>query len=200
MYSKYLYKGSIHEAGYDSMLTAIAFLKLATHLDEGKLPRGKRGRLEDIKLGLASSYTSAVQYLFPSRGPTPDIHFFMNFFDTRADEKMDEPLVQVDEPAVQVDELAMQMALPALADTRSMEINTKVQRGVLIPRLGSPFWHIYGNKLRIFGAIEKFAYFGAIEKPAKIKAMKKTECVEGNSRGNDENQLVQVMEQLICLD
>lgn len=254
-----MYKGSAHEAGYDSMLTAIAFLKLATHLEDGKLPKGKRGRLEDIKLGYASTYTSAVQALFPERGPN-----FRNSFNARLNEKkskfankttkpdtpanptdgpstqsedeglfqvhqkerleqlsgqpltqVGEPIAQVNEAVAQMNELAVQMnelvermknplapvnelamqmneltmqmnklatpmGLPALAHTVSIDVNIKVQRGVLIPRLGSSFWHLYGNKLRIFATIEKTAYFGAVEKPAKIQAMESPVNIKAN--------------------
>lgn len=259
LFSKYMYKGNAHEAGYDSMLTAIAFLKLATHLEDGKLPKWKRGRLEDIKLGYASTYTSAVQALFPGRGPN-----FRNFFNARVNEKTrnfankttkpdartsptdvsstqsedeglfqmyqkpieqldgerfaqlsSQPLMQVNEAAVQMNELAVQMnelagrmknplapvnelamqmneltmqmnelatpmGLPALADTVSVDVNIKVQHGVLIPRLGSSFWHLYGNKLRVFATIEKTAFFGAVEKPVKIQAMESPAKIKAN--------------------
>ncbi|KAJ5371279.1 uncharacterized protein N7496_007371 [Penicillium cataractarum] len=169
LHSKYLYRGFAHEAGYDSMLTAIAFLKLATHLDRGKIPKGKRGRLEEISYGLATPTTTPVEDLFP----TLPRNGFQEFFDT--EEEGEEQ--QGKEPVLQ----------HVLASTQSKKINDKVQHGILIPRLGSSFWRMYGNKLRVFGSAEKTVHFGPVEKPASPKPVKQTENVQAANGVNGVN-------------
>ncbi|CEJ58131.1 hypothetical protein PMG11_06801 [Penicillium brasilianum] len=164
LHSKYLYRGFAHEAGYDSMLTAIAFLKLATHLEGGKVPRGKRGRLEDISYGLATPTTTLVEDLFP----TFPKNGFQEFFDTEQ-EKGEEQ--QAKEHVLK----------HVLAFTQSKKINDKVQHGILIPRLGTSFWRGYGNKLRVFGATEKTVHFGPVEKTTCLKPVKKTESLEATN-------------------
>lgn len=169
LHSKYLYRGFAHEAGYDSMLTAIAFLKLATHLEGGNIPKGERGRLEEISYGLATPTTTPVQDLFP----TLPGNGFQDFFDT--EEGGEEQ--QGKEPVLK----------HVLASTQSKRINDKVQHGILIPRLGSSFWRMYGNKLRVFGSAEKTVHFGPVEKPASPKPVKKTESVQAANRVNEVN-------------
>jgi poly(A)-specific ribonuclease len=187
MFSKYLYKRSAHEAGYDSMLTAITFLKMATHIEEGgKLPKGMRGQLEDISLGLAIASTNPVHDLFPSKGFVVRRGPFQDFFDIVVEEE--EP--QAEEPVVQT-------SVRALADTRSEEVNEKVQKKLLIPRLGSDFWHTYGNRLRVFAAFEKIAYLGPTEEPVDVT---KTAHSGVNGKADDENKVVQATGQLICFD
>lgn len=169
LYSKYFCKRSAHEAGYDSMLTAIAFLKLSTHLEDGKLPKGTRGRLEDIAYRLVTPTTTVVQDLFPSIPQDP----FREFFNTEDEEKEQQ----------QAEELGLETAALSIAYTGSKSDNDKVRQKLLIPRLGSKFWLEYGNKLRVFGTTEKTAYFGPIEKPAHLRARKKTK----NSGANGAN-------------
>lgn len=169
--SKYLNKRSAHEAGYDSMLTAIAFLKMATHLDEGKLPKGKRGLFEDMSLRLVTALTNPVQDLFPSKDLIPKRSPFQDFFDIEAEGEGS----QAEEPEVPTSPLV-------LAYTGSKEVNEKVQKKLLIPRLGSEFWRTYGNKLRVFAAFEKTVYLGPTEKPVDV--IKKPEPNEMNGEAN----------------
>lgn len=143
------------------MLTAIAFLRLATHLEGGKIPKGKRGRLEEISYGLATPTTTPIEDLFP----TLPWDGFQKFFDTEEEEGDEQ---QGKEPVLK----------HVLASTQLKTINDKVQHGSLIPRLGSSFWRMYGNKLRVFGSAEKTVHFGPVEKPACLKLVKKTESVQ----------------------
>ncbi|KAF3384999.1 hypothetical protein F1880_002980 [Penicillium rolfsii] len=193
-FSKYLHKRSAHEAGYDSMLTAIAFLKLSTHLEEGgKLPKGKRGRIEEMSLRLATALTSPVQDLFPSKGPIPRRSPVQDFFDL----ELDEEGPQVNKPVVQTSSLV-------LADTGSKEVDKKVEKKLLIPRLGSDFWHTYGNKLRVFAAHERMVFLGPTEDPVDV--IKKTELndvngVNGEAKENEVHEdKVMKTGVLICLD
>lgn len=41
-------------------------------------------------------------------------------------------------------------------------------KGELIPRFGSAFWNIYGNKLRVFGTEERVCVLGSTARPKKI--------------------------------
>jgi poly(A)-specific ribonuclease len=164
LHSKYLYRGFAHEAGYDSMLTAIAFLKLATHLEGGKVPKGKRGRLEDISYGLATPTSTLVEDLFP----TFPRNGFQEFFDTEQEGGGGQ---QAKEPVLK----------HVLAFTQSKKINDKVQHGILIPRLGTSFWRGYGNKLRVFGVTEKTVHFGPVEKTACLKPVKKTDSIKATN-------------------
>jgi poly(A)-specific ribonuclease len=48
------------------------------------------------------------------------------------------------------------VAVPeSLADTGCPKILLMTNKGVLIPRLGSKFWEDYGNRLRVFGTVER---------------------------------------------
>lgn len=159
------------------MLTAIAFLKMSTHVEEGgKLPKGKRGKIEEMSLRLATALTSPVQDLFPNKGPNPRRGTFQDFFDIEVEG--DGP--QAKEPAVQTSPLA-------LADTGSEEVNEKVQEKLLIPRLGSDFWHTYGNKLRVFAAHEQMVYLGPTEEP--VDMTRKTELNGVNSEAKNGNKV-----------
>ncbi|KAJ5159591.1 uncharacterized protein N7482_006595 [Penicillium canariense] len=156
IHSKYLYRRSAHEAGYDSMLTAIAFIKLSVQLQRGKFPKGKRGRLEDMVIGLANNPlpTSAVLELFPSSVPSASEHRFRDFFDTEDEEGEAE-----EKPPMPAAPPGAVSPIP-LANTGSEEVDTMVRHGLLIPRLDSEFWRVYGNRLRVFGTKEKVVYFG----------------------------------------
>lgn len=157
------------------MLTAIAFLKLSTHLEDGKLPKGTRGRLEDIAYRLVTPTTTVVQDLFPSIPQDP----FREFFNTEDEEKEQQ----------QAEELGLETAALSIAYTGSKSDNDKVRQKLLIPRLGSKFWLEYGNKLRVFGTTDKTAYFGPIEKPAHLRARKKTKNSGANGRVSDDEEL-----------
>lgn len=68
LHSNYWYR-KLHETGYDSMLTAILFIKLSAYLHtEGKLPSGYRGRVEDIAFGMTNDPWPGVADLFPHAG------------------------------------------------------------------------------------------------------------------------------------
>ncbi|KAF7717609.1 Uncharacterized protein PECH_007619 [Penicillium ucsense] len=151
-YSKYMYTKTVHEAGYDSMLTAIAFLKLATHLENGKLPKGMRGRLEEIAYDVVAPIDTVVPDLFPekrSRHKAP----FTNFFDTLI-ETQPRP----------------QPSVKPLADTDDVQVQQKIKKGLLIPRISDTFWRSHANKLRVFGSIEKTVCCGA---PGQNKRFKR---------------------------
>lgn len=49
----------------------------------------------------------------------------------------------------------------SLGPTDSVEVMQKAVNGELIPRLGAEFWKVYGNKLRVFGTLERVCVMGA---------------------------------------
>jgi poly(A)-specific ribonuclease len=49
----------------------------------------------------------------------------------------------------------------SLGPTDSVEVMQKAASGELIPRLGAEFWKVYGNKLRVFGTLERVCVMGA---------------------------------------
>ena len=162
------------------MLTAIAFIKLSTHLEDGKLPKGTRGRLEDISYRLVTPTRTVVQDLFPSIPQDP----FREFFNTEDEEKEQQ----------QEEEQGLQTIALSIAYTGSKSDNDKVRQKLLIPRLGSKFWLDYGNKLRVFGTTEKIVYFGPTEKPAHMRARKENSEANGANEGvSDEEELAIAM-------
>jgi poly(A)-specific ribonuclease len=48
----------------------------------------------------------------------------------------------------------------SLADTGCPKILLMANKGVLLPRLGSKFWGDYGNRLRVFGTVERMVRLG----------------------------------------
>ena len=181
LFSKYLYRKNIHEAGYDSMLTAIAFLKMSIHLDDGKLPKGKRGRLEDIAYGIATPCNQVVQDLFPEKNLLHVKNPFTDFFDTE----------------VEADSQTLPTPM-ALADTEIDEVKQKVKDGVLIPRLGDYFWRAYANKLRVFGAVEKTVCFGPPNPSKRSKRKNKTSGLGADHDTPKKDQPAAKADLLIC--
>lgn len=49
----------------------------------------------------------------------------------------------------------------SLGPSDSVEVMQKAANGELIPRLGAEFWKVYGNKLRVFGTLERVCVMGA---------------------------------------
>lgn len=143
MHTKYAYQRSTHEAGYDSMLTAVLFIRLSAYLHKtGKLPWGHRGQLNEMAIGLTSAPSLGVRCLFPANDSSPDSKEANNLGAGGKDdgEDQDAPLQK-----------PLPVPLPVLSDTGSESIAELIRHGILVPRLGSAFWQTYGNKLRVFG-------------------------------------------------
>ncbi|KAJ5584970.1 uncharacterized protein N7459_004770 [Penicillium hispanicum] len=140
LHSKYLYSKSSHEAGYDSMLAAIAFIKLSAQLHRGKgMPKSQKAALDDMAIGISSSKTNLI-------------------YDLMQDDHQDQAtgisqgnLIDLgDEDPTEVPPCSQ-----SLADLGSDDVAVKICHGLLVPRLGSQFWEVYGNRLRVFGTNEK---------------------------------------------
>lgn len=154
--SKYRFDKCDHEAGYDSMLAAVAFIKLATQLQQGKTPRADgddKGNLSEIDLQSTTS-PAAVDLLLINM---PHRHSERTFEDFSGD------LISFDEDAGDSDPTGQKTRArpaPALVETGSVHVTAMIKDGHLIPRLGSAFWEKYANKLRVFGTTEQTIFLG----------------------------------------
>ncbi|KAI2731979.1 hypothetical protein CBS147332_1118 [Penicillium roqueforti] len=136
-FAKYKFRKSTHEAGYDSMLAAMAFIKLA-------------GNIQRIKRRPTTTAPSLVAGIMaqPSNNQAVTKKEFNNFFDVDTETI---PLIQAAQIA---------QAGTSLADTGSGRIARLVDQGKLLPRLGDAFWDTYGNILRVFGTQERMVQLG----------------------------------------
>ncbi|KAJ6183986.1 hypothetical protein N7519_005287 [Penicillium mononematosum] len=132
-FGKYKFRRRTHEAGYDSMLAAMAFVKLA-----GDIQRSPSQ--PTVKPGPQTTTAPTATLILRSE--------FNNFFD------VDTETI----PTIQPAQIARAGA--SLADTGSGRIARLVNQGKLLPRLGDAFWDTYGNILRVFGTQERMVQLG----------------------------------------
>ncbi|CAG8903509.1 unnamed protein product [Penicillium egyptiacum] len=145
-FAKYKFRKRSHEAGYDSMLAAMAFIKLAGDIHRSpSQPTVKPG----LQTATAPSLVAGVMAQ-PSSHPNPKGEF-SNFFD------VDTETI----PTIQPAQIAR--AGTSLADTGSGRIARLVNQGKLLPRLGDAFWDTYANILRVFGTQERMVQLGKQE-------------------------------------
>lgn len=142
-FSKYKFRNRNHEAGYDSMLAAMAFIKLAGDIQRNPSqpnvqPRPQTTTTPSLVAGIMAQ---------PSNQPISK-NEFSNFFD------VDNETIPMIQPA-QIDPPGT-----SLADTGSGSIARLVNQGKLLPRLGDVFWDTYGNILRVFGTQERMVQLG----------------------------------------
>lgn len=129
------------------MLTAILFIRLSAYLHRtGKLPSGRRGRLEDIEIKMTIAPSPGLSDLFDNNEPASD------------SQKVRET-GHSDESACH-ESILPRILSKGLSDTGNKAIAELVRIGVLVPRLGSEFWQVYGNKLRAFGTDAQFMEVG----------------------------------------
>ncbi|EEP80047.1 conserved hypothetical protein [Uncinocarpus reesii 1704] len=168
----------LHEAGYDSLMTARVFLRLAAQLSEegehivatgngsqhGTQDAGDK--LESRTTGLSPNATdippsSSIKSTVVIRGldnhggpagvPSHQIAIaHTTKFDILVD-RMDD-----DEPDDLDSEGYVFEDDPFLTSGGNPAVESKVKNGQLIPRLDSEFWKVYGNKLRMFGTAQRF--------------------------------------------
>ncbi|KGO65592.1 Ribonuclease CAF1 [Penicillium italicum] len=142
-FSKYKFRTRTHEAGYDSMLTAMAFIKLAGDIQRSPSqptvkPRPRTSTVPSLVAGIMAQ--SSNQPVARSE--------FSNFFD------VDTETI----PTIQPAQIAR--ADTSLAATGSGRIARLINQGKLLPRLGDAFWDTYGNTLRVFGTQERMVQLG----------------------------------------
>ncbi|CAI7585788.1 unnamed protein product [Penicillium palitans] len=142
-FTKYKFRNRNHEAGYDSMLTAMAFIKLAGDIQRSPSQPTVQTRPQTTT---GPSLVAGIMAQ-PSNQPASK-NEFSNFFD------VDTETIPMIQPA--------QIAPPgtSLADTGSGRIARLVNQGKLLPRLGDVFWDTYANILRVFGTQERMVQLG----------------------------------------
>ncbi|KAJ5295715.1 hypothetical protein PENANT_c001G06767 [Penicillium antarcticum] len=130
-FSKYKWRTVNHEAGYDSMISAMAFLKLAGQIQRGSLtiPLQKDSMSDSLEKQVAKSE-------------------FSDLFNMNTETF----------PVVQASNLVRPPR--SLADTGCPKTQFIASKRVLLPRLGSSFWDEYGNRLRVFGTVERMVRLG----------------------------------------
>ncbi|KAK2879521.1 hypothetical protein FQN49_000795 [Arthroderma sp. PD_2] len=147
-HSGYAASAPIHEAGYDSLMTAQIFLKLAVQLYE-----------------TSSSREALIQQ---TNGDAAEI----DLMDLST--ALDEPAKKGDEKTTQDKfvyghttrfDLLLDMDAEDSSSTGSSEqdkfVDQKVIAGKLLPRFNDEFWTEYANKLRVFGTAEEMCDLGA---------------------------------------
>lgn len=143
MHQKYIFRSSAHEAGYDSMLAAIAFMKLSVQLQKGPIQYSSPGDLEGMKIGVAREKPQIQQM---EQRMAEDL--MMQEQEALPGENID--LIEFsDSESPEIVERA------TLTKARTRRIAKQVPVGGLVPWVDSQFWHIYGNKLRVFGTTER---------------------------------------------
>ncbi|CAG7953256.1 unnamed protein product [Penicillium nalgiovense] len=143
-FGKYKFRKRTHEAGYDSMLAAMAFIKLAGDIQRSpSQPTVKPGPQTTTAPSLVAGIMAQ-----PSSSHIDPKSEFSNFFD------VDTETI----PTIQPAQIARAGA--SLADTGSGRIARLVNQGKLLPRLGDAFWDTYGNILRVFGTQERMVQLG----------------------------------------
>ncbi|EKV16031.1 CAF1 family ribonuclease, putative [Penicillium digitatum] len=150
-FSKYKFRTRTHEAGYDSMLAAMAFIKLAGDIQRSPSQPAVKPRPQTTT---APSLVAEIMAQ-PSSLPTPKSEF-SNFFDVETETV----------PTIQPAQIAQ--AGTSLADTGSGRIARLVSQGKLLPRLEDAFWNTYGNILRVFGTQERMVQLGRVPKKEEL--------------------------------
>ncbi|PYH96974.1 CAF1 family ribonuclease [Aspergillus ellipticus CBS 707.79] len=159
-HTKYDAQGIDHEAGYDSLLTAQAFIKLSAQLrDRGAsgvpaaVPGSQHQPLgQEPKQQVTRDKGSVT---LPRRRKSSTIRIMFGSIQV-------EKVIETDEdvtPAVS-EKRKDETRDMFLGRNNSAEIQQKVDLGHLIPRLGARFWDVYGNKLRVFGTDERSSLHG----------------------------------------
>ncbi|CAG7954199.1 unnamed protein product [Penicillium olsonii] len=137
-FTKYRTRRCAHEAGYDSLLTALAFIKLAGNLQRNPAICSSVEEMHSEKS--RSLFAIAMQQLDRQiLSAKSESHDFL--------EQGRDVIPTIDEG---------QIAVPGRSweDNGDRQITSLANRGRLVPRLGTIFWANYGNKLRVFGTQE----------------------------------------------
>ncbi|THC97826.1 hypothetical protein EYZ11_002679 [Aspergillus tanneri] len=146
-HNKYNFRKIEHEAGYDSLLTAQVFIKLSAQLRDGGIQpdgiassslQGQSSKNEPLKWGAKQSSGRAAGRLN-----------LRTHFDAHEFETPDVDSKNSSKPA--------QMTLKT---SHHETVIVKTNNGGLIPRNNEGFWHVYSNKLRVFGTEERVCCIG----------------------------------------
>jgi hypothetical protein len=135
------------------MLAAFLFIKVSAHLyKEGKMHQGTKGTLQQMNIEIANCPPFNVQELFNSinNGRSKQASSTSSDHVDRADKHNE----GMDSDAHSPKGTFQSRAEPGNA------IAYMVHQGLLVPRLDSEFWSVYGNKMRVFGTYEGVMVFG----------------------------------------
>ncbi|RAL14819.1 mitochondrial 54S ribosomal mL46 domain-containing protein [Aspergillus homomorphus CBS 101889] len=145
-HSKYHAQGIDHEAGYDSLLTAQVFIKLSAQLrDRGanENPTPSHPQAPDqASARRQSQHMDQARVSLPIRPKPSNVQIM--FGTVMVNKVIENPVGNDSILPPGADEMA-------LSPNVSPQVQQKVNKGELIPRLGARFWSVYGNKLRVFG-------------------------------------------------
>lgn len=175
-HSKYNTQRVEHEAGYDSLLTAQVFVRLSAQLRDGRElhpdPPSSADLPHQISHQRAAEWTRSEIHRGSTRQDIPIIdshrhHRGQNkhglpqppqadVLGTRFDLLEVEEIIDSLDSNIPIDDRRL-----SLAPSNSPEIMRKVNSGELIPRLSAEFWKVYGNKLRVFGTLERVCIMGS---------------------------------------
>nr|KMM72055.1 hypothetical protein CPAG_08354 [Coccidioides posadasii RMSCC 3488] len=174
-HTKYVDEKPVHEAGYDSLMTARVFLRLASQLHaKGVVTEGASeqascdgegggvslGTGDILAKGLDIPSSRSVEETLVIRerecSQTPvtvtrqqPVIAHATKFDILADQPDDiSEYLGSDDDSVEEDSF--------LTSGGDLTIDSKIKHGKLLPRLDNEFWKVYGNKLRMFGIAERF--------------------------------------------
>lgn len=108
------------------------------------MPGNTKGTLREINIGIANGQPFSVQDLF---------HSVTNGRSKRAQSLSSDyvDLADKGDGGKNSNVYSLEGSLRSLAESASGAVADIVRNGLLVPRLDSEFWNIYGNKLRVFG-------------------------------------------------
>lgn len=182
-HTKYNSGTPLHEAGYDSMITARVFLRLTSQLSEKgehlvdnadtitersletKNAVGDKNTSECPSISFSSSFTSGVVIREQVSSEVVGPNRLTETIDTKERRVAVAHATRFDILADQNDEDANSVDTGVDEDAFVTSggdpiIISKIREGHLIPRLDDKFWRVYGNKLRLFGIDQKFCQLG----------------------------------------
>ncbi|KKA22245.1 CAF1 family ribonuclease [Rasamsonia emersonii CBS 393.64] len=179
-HSKYESQELFHEAGYDSMLTAKVFIKLSAQLCQ-----------EDSGVEVDKHKPTSIKAIDTHEGLHPEISKTPGRKGEKVQEHLEPPRQEPAKIPKAETRFAHRTKFDLLTDTvetvdsdeteigRSSDLSSteedgdiaqKIKNGELIPRFGSAFWNVYGNKLRVFGTEERVCVLGSTAGPKKTPA------------------------------
>ncbi|GFF70510.1 54S ribosomal protein L17, mitochondrial [Aspergillus lentulus] len=175
---KYTTQKIEHEAGYDSLLTAQVFIRLSAQLRDGgvDLPQQKSTKGAQDTSNLQQTYQEVASDAYAERRLQTTSGSAKNSFGSKSRPSTTESpkaptnrllgtrfdLLEIEEAMDEVDSnIHIDDRRLSLGPTDSVEVMQKAANGELIPRLGAEFWKVYGNKLRVFGTLERVCVMGA---------------------------------------
>lgn len=157
---KYNTQQVAHEAGYDSLLTAQVFIKLSSQLCGGtSKPPGSVHDQAAQHVPSIDHGRSTLTRAESSHATVLSTHGSTNTHRTQVATGSHKATNVGDRTRFDVLEVEDPVDFPEPSEPSDQTMQA-ANYGGLIPRLGSAFWGIYGNKLRVFGTEERVCIVG----------------------------------------